>query len=44
MTETLQSLTSWAIDHWPGILVSIILLGFIGMVWTATVWVLRRIR
>jgi hypothetical protein len=42
MTEALQSLTARAIDHWPGILVPIVLLGFIGMVWTATVWAFRR--
>ena len=44
MIETLQSLTAWAIDRWPSILVPIVLLGFIGMVWTATVWTLRRKR
>jgi hypothetical protein len=44
MTDTLHSLAAWAIDHWPGFLVPIVLLCGAAMVRTATVWAVRRLR
>lgn len=36
MIDTIYSLTAWAIDHWPGVLVPVILLGGISLVCSAT--------
>jgi len=44
MTETLRSIASWATDNWPGLLIPLILFCGAGMVRTATVWAIRRLR
>ena len=44
MTSALQSLASWAISHWPGLLVPIVLLGGCLLVRSATVWANWRTR
>lgn len=44
MTEALHSIAAWVIDHWPGLFIPLILLCGAAMVYTATVWALRRLR
>ena len=44
MTGILRSIASWVTEHWPGLLIPLILLCGAAMVRTATIWAIRRTR